>query len=298
VRAAFLLPCCFAAILQAEVPAADLAGMLPKLPGWSAPQAPKRFGPDNLYEHINGAADGFLECDFRELVTQVYEAGASRSLTVEIYRHADPDAAYGIYSQERPAEGRFLAIGGEGYHEQGILNFVKGACYVKLSAFGLGDPDREPLERTARAIAERIPGGSGLPALLLAFPRDGQVAGSQRYLRRNILGYPFLEYAFTIQYKQDGKTVSLWIFAPPAAAQSGDMLAKYLRVHGLAEPVKPGQPVTLVDKHHGSVSLLLSGGHLLAAVGGEPRAHGALLERLRTGLAPKAGSGPAPSPGR
>lgn len=273
--------------LLAQVPAPDPAALLPGLPGWATPKAPARYGPDNLYEYINGAADGFLDCDFHELVTQVYEAAGSKSLTVEIYRHADPDTAYGMYSQERPAVGRFLAIGAEGYHEPGILNFVKGACYVKLSAFGLGDQDREPLERCGRAIAEKITGPAGLPLLLQAFPKEGQVAGSQRYLRRNILGYSFLESAFTATYLRNGKPVSLWLFAPPRTRQSAEMLASYLRAQGRSESGRPGELVKLVDKHHGAVSLLLAGGHLLGAWGGDPLAHPGLLEHLRSGLAPR-----------
>jgi hypothetical protein len=273
--------------LLAQVPALEPAALLPKLQGWDTPKAPGRYGPDNLYEYINGAADGFLDCDFRELLTQVYEAAGGKSLTVEIYRHADPDAAYGMYSQERPAAGRFLSLGAEGYHEQGILNFVKGSCYVKLSAFGLGAQDRQSLEQTARTIAAKIPGPAALPKLLQAFPKSGQVAGSQRYLRRNILGYPFLESAFTASYQQDGKPISLWLFAPSRAAQSAEMLAVYLQAQGRSEPGKPGELIKLTDKHHGPVSLFLVGGHLLGAVGGDSAAHGALIEGLRSGLAAK-----------
>ena len=258
--------------------------MLPRLQGWTTPQAPGRFGPDNLYEYINGAAEGFLECDFQALVTQAYEAPGGKSLTVELYRHADPDAAYGMYSQERPNEGRFLSIGAQGYYESGILNFVKGACYIKLSGFGLADQDRETLQRMARMIADVIPGPEGLPALLKVFPKEGQIVGSQRYLRRNVLGYPNLERAFTADYRLEGKIVSLWIFAPPGVTQSSEMLAKHLRNQGHSDPVKPGQLVTLVDKHHGSVSLLLFENRLLGAVGGDPQRHGVLIERLKAGL--------------
>jgi hypothetical protein len=275
---------CPALLFQIAGPTADPAALLPQLPGWATPRAPGRYGPENLYEYIDGAADGFLECDFQELLTQVYEAQGGGSLTVELYRQADPDAAYGVYSQERPVQGRFLSIGAEGYYEKGILNFLKGTWYVKLSAFGLGELDREQLEHAAKAIAGRITGPAGLPAQLRAFPKEGQVPGSQRYLRRNVLGYPFLQCAFTTEYKLAGQSTSLWIFAPPGATQAGEMLAGYLRSQGRAAPERRGHPVTLVDQHHGTVSLLLSGTILLGAVGGDRRTHEALLERLRAGL--------------
>lgn len=286
-RPAYLVPFCAFALVQGAAPAPDAAALLPALQGWTTPEAPRRFGPENLYEHINGAADGFLDCDFQELVTQVYEAPGGRSLTVELYRHADPDAAFGMYSQERPAAGTFLSIGAEGYHETGILNFLKGAWYVKLSGFGLGTRDREPLESAARAIAARIPGPAALPGLLRAFPKEGMMAGSLRHFRRNVLGYAFLERGFSAEYFRDGKRVSLWVFAPSSPARGREMMVKYLQAVGRPAPTGPAQAVSFTDPHHGPVSLLLSGPHLVAAVGGDASQHGRMLEGLRAGLGPR-----------
>lgn len=281
-RPARLLPLCFSALL---LQAQDPGTLLPVLRGWFTLAEATRYLPEDLYEFIDGAADGFLECDFRELVFQSYHGLGGSNLAVEIYRHADPDAAFGIYSQERSAASRVLRIGAEGYHEPGILNFVKGPFYVKLNGYKLGRRDPAILERAARLIAARIPGPARLPALLKAFPEEGRVAGSTRYLRRNALGYLFLASAFTADYRREGQAASLWIFAPEGAGEARAMLAAYLGAQGRPDGPPPEGPVSLVDLHHGPVSLDLVGNRLLGVVGGDAATRAALLEGLRKGLA-------------
>jgi hypothetical protein len=262
----------------------SLAEPLPLLPGWTAKEAPRLYAPEDLYEYINGAADGFVDADFRELISAQYEAPGGRSLTVDIYRHADPSCAFGIYSQERPRQGPFLPLGVQGYYERGILNFIKGDMYVKLTAFGLGEEDRQQLLGVAAAMAARIPGETRMPKLLQAFPAEGKVSGSERYLRRNVLGYPFLERAFTADYVIGGKKLSAFILAPGDDARARSMLADYLKSQGAQEVPKPGTPLTLQDKHHGTLTILRSGAHLVvilgeAAPGAEP-----LLEKVLKAL--------------
>ena len=268
----------------APKPAPDLAGVLPALKGWTASGLPLRYTPETLYEYIDGAADGFIDADFRDLVSQQYEAPGGRSLTVDLFRHADADSAFGMYSQERPARGPFLAVGAQGYHERGILNFWKGDCYVKLAAFGLGDGDREGLLAVASAVAARIPGEGGMPRLLGAFPEAGKVAGSERFLRRNVLGYPFLERAFTAQYLVKGKELAAFILASGDAARAGAMLAEYQKVQGIAGAPEPGTRIAFQDRHHGALVAIWSGPYLVVVAGDPAAGAEVLLEGVRKGL--------------
>ncbi|MBI4912400.1 MAG: hypothetical protein HY823_06660 [Acidobacteria bacterium] len=263
------------------LPPPQLAALLPALEGWATREAPRRFTPDNLFEHINGAADGFLECEFRELAAQVYEGPGGGSLTVEIYRHADPDCAYGIYSQERSREAHFLPIAAEGYHEPGILNFLKGDCYVKLAGFKLGAGDRALLTRLAEQVASRIPGRTSLPALLKAFPAGGKVPGSERFIPRNVLGYPFLDRGFTAEYLLGGKRCTLWILAPGDEARARARLGDYLKSLGRREAPTGEEPLRVQDPHHGALRILRRGAHVLAVVGEAEGAERLLVEASR-----------------
>ena len=263
--------------VTAAAPTAALAspakpeGLIPRLEGWTSKEAPRSYSPDNLYEYIDGAADGFLDCDFQELLLQVYEGRSGRSITLEVYRHADPACAFGIYSQERPAQGPFLALGAQGYYESGILNFVKGDRYVKLSGFGLGAEDREEqLMGAATAVAARLPGDTSLPRLLKAFPAPGKVPHSEKYLRRNVLGYPFLECAYAADYTLAGKKLGAYILDPGGEAQARSMLAGYLKSQGRMELPGSGLPIAVQDPHHGPLTLLLARRFLIVAVGSAP----------------------------
>jgi hypothetical protein len=276
----WLLPVA-AALAVAPVAAQDLAKSLPEVEGWSHRDPLARYTPQTLYEYINGAADGFLDCGFRELVSQIYRSKGDVSVTVEVYLHEDPVTAFGIYSQERPTAGDFLAIGGQGYYEKGTLNFFKGSTYVKLSGFQLGAEDRNLLVRFARATAERIPGEAKLPAILLAFPPEGKVPGTERFILKDFLGYPFLGSAFVADYKVQGREFKVWAMAAPTEDKAKGMLAQYLKAQGASGDPVPGKVATLTDKFNGPLSFLWLGKQVLGVVGGEPAVHGALLERFR-----------------
>ncbi|MFH1574022.1 MAG: DUF6599 family protein, partial [Acidobacteriota bacterium] len=82
----------------------QLASLLPgnnAVAGWSAADQPRFFGPGDLWEYINGAADGYLTYGFRQVVTAEYSHSETQSQAViDIYRMQDPRNAFGIYTQE------------------------------------------------------------------------------------------------------------------------------------------------------------------------------------------------------
>jgi hypothetical protein len=265
------------------VPADLVPSPLP-LSGWATKEAPRRYTPENLYEYIDGAAEAFIDADFRDLISQEYEAPGGRSLTVDLYRHADAACAFGIYSQERPRQGPFLSLGVQGYYERGILNFVKGDTYVKLAAFGLGDTDRQQLLDAATAVAARIKGETRMPKLFQAFPAEGKVVGSERYLRRNVLGYPFLERAFVTDYWIGGKKLSLFILAPGDEAGAKAVMTAFVKSQGTPEVPAPGTPLTLQDMHHGTLTILRSGTHVVVLLGDAGPESRLLLQKVQKSL--------------
>jgi len=58
------------------------------------------FGPENLWDFINGAADTYLAYGFVDLHVAEYKKGKN-VIKIEIYRHSDKIMAFGIYSTER-----------------------------------------------------------------------------------------------------------------------------------------------------------------------------------------------------
>ena len=149
--------------------------LFPEIEGFTKKGKIETYTPDTLFEYINGAADLFLSYDFKQLYTLGYEKGEESSLTIDIYRHEDSANCFGIYSQEKPDEGKFLKLGAQGYYEEGILNFFKGPFYVKISSFDLGKDDYSLLFSVARSIGGIIKSGGEFPEELKFFPEKGKV---------------------------------------------------------------------------------------------------------------------------
>ena len=152
----------------------------PEMSGWDQPEKPQLYSPETLYECIDGAADLYLSYEFQELSVAEYANVQKASVTVEIYRHATPTQAFGIYSQERLADAKLLDIGAEGYQEPTVLNFVTGAYYVKINGYETGAEDERTLLAFGRKMEEVL--GGKPPSPISSPPFRGKDSSS---IRRN-----------------------------------------------------------------------------------------------------------------
>jgi len=109
----------------------------PRFPGWTFSPSETVYVPDNLWDLIDGAADVYLEYNFVDLHLGTYAKGENTEIRVEIYRHATPADAFGMYAQERNPKHSFMSIGVQAYREEGILNFLTGTYYVKITTVRL-----------------------------------------------------------------------------------------------------------------------------------------------------------------
>jgi hypothetical protein len=230
---------------QSRQGSAELAALLPKLPAWTPTEAPRSYFPDNLFEYIDGAAESYLGYDFRELlVADLEKKGTAATLTLEIYDMGLPVNAFGIFAAERYPENKPVALGELGYIEGEALNFLAGRFYVKLLAFGLGDATEATLTEAGAKVAGAVKGGGGLPALVRAFPKDNLVARSEKYIKKNFMGYEFLHDGYVATYKSDGREMEGFFIDGGTAEAAEEMLAKLvtaLKTGGQSvETIAPG----------------------------------------------------------
>jgi hypothetical protein len=213
---------------QSRQGSADLAALLPKLAAWTPSEAPRSFFPDNLFEYIDGAAESYLGYDFRELlVADLEKKGTGATLTLEIYDMGLPVNAFGIFAAERYPENKPVALGEMGYIEGEALNFLAGRFYIKLLAFGLGDVTEATLTEAGTKVARAIKGG-GLPALVGAFPKDNLVPRSEKYVKKNFMGYEFLHDGYVATYKSGGRELEGFFVDGGSATAAEEMLAKLI----------------------------------------------------------------------
>ena len=206
-----------------------VAKLIPKMEGWALSEAPADYRPENLFEYIDGAAESYLGYDFRELVVaQFKREGSEATLTFEAYDMGVPVNAFGIFSAERYPENKAAGIGDAGYLEGESLNFCAGRYYVKLLAFGLGDQTAPSLEAFARKAAEAVPDKPGLPPVLKLFPGDNLVAQSEKFIRKNFMGYDFLHDGFLATYKVEGQEIECFFIDGASEKDAESMLGRLL----------------------------------------------------------------------
>jgi hypothetical protein len=231
--------------------------LLPKLEGWSFSEDPVLYGPESLFEYINGAAEAFIGYDLIDAaVGQYKQPTGTASLTAEVYDMGKPLNAFGIYATERYPESRFLPLGVQGYIEEGTLNFLAGRYYVKLMAYEAGDKTESVLQAAAADILRRIGDPGGFPALLGAFPAEGRLANTEKYILKSFLGLEFLKNGLLAAYKGGAGDYEAFIIDTASEAEAEAMLARYLEKAAAGAAVgKSGRASTFKDRYLENVTV-------------------------------------------
>jgi Family of unknown function (DUF6599) len=261
-----------------------LPSLLPKPGGWEQTEAPALYAPATLFEYIDGAAENYLSYGFMELAVGSYkEAKTGAALTVEIYDMGDDIKAFGIYSSEKYPESHFLAIGNQGYWEEGSLNFIVGRYYVKLLCFDCGVAAEEFLTSVAREIEQKAPDKGRIPPLLGLFSVEGLVPNSERFVLQNVLGYGFLHHGYMASCRAQDQEFELFAIQGKDARDAQSMLTKYLdsqREGGQAvQPTELGYHVR--DRYSGNIYLVQSGNLILGVMKIKDGSEGLGLKYLR-----------------
>jgi len=199
----------FALFLIAAPTTQDLLPASGFLGKWQKSGVARTFHSADLYGHIDGGAELFLEFGFEELVVQDYKSGTDE-LSLELYRMTDPVAARGIYLMKAGAQSsRQLAFPHTFSPFQ--LLFARDRYLVILNNLE-GKEEKEPeMIELAHHLAGRLPETPELKSVP-SLPSDGLVPGSLRLIR----GPYALQSVFTLG---SGDILSL---APGQTAASGD----------------------------------------------------------------------------
>lgn len=156
--------------------------------GWGRDGAVQRFGPGNLWEYINGAAEQYLAHGFQELETARYVKPGGRTVTVDLYRMADRLQAFGIFAAETNPKREPAAIGVAGRLGSDTAEFWSGPYYAKLVVMP-GGPDAKALvSDLARGLASVLGPPGGMPEQISLLPAEGLVPGSIRLVPEDALG--------------------------------------------------------------------------------------------------------------
>jgi hypothetical protein len=253
-----------------------LAGLLPNPKEVGTELAGRlRFYSSDLYEYIDGAADGYNSYDFVALIHQEYKS-KDAEVTVDIYDMGKPLNAFGIYASERSPDYHFAAIGAEGYIDDSVLNFFQGQFYIKLSAFTEKGTAMPLLEAFAQKVSEKIGAGKSMPEVLTFFPAENLVAHSQKFLNKSPLGHDFLGPAVMASYSFGGKETSLLISKAAGAAaakQRVDRLREYFGKSGKVAPEPDFSAGSFrgINQYEGEMVFFSSGPYAILCVAPPPQ---------------------------
>lgn len=266
-----------------------LARLLPPpgaIEGWEMDGDRLIYHADDLWEYIDGAAEGFLAYDVEAVIVQDYANGEGAGLKIEIYDHGTPLMGFGIYSQHRDPGLRFVAVGAEGFADEYSLQCWKGRYFIKINVYEAGDELSGAMMRFAETVTESIPGEATFPPELGAFPPEGLVAKSLTYLTEGVLGRGRFPHAFAGEYDLEGAAGRLYLF-PTGGAAEADALADWYAGEtgaGFEERAAGDAPYrygTGSDPYQGEVSIFTCGSWAGVVTGfeGEPAMRRGIAER-------------------
>jgi len=240
--------------------------VFPDLPAWKSEGKPQVFNKDNLYEHIDGAAEFYLSYGFETLQVASWNYNGAE-LTIEVYDHADPLHAYGIYGIEKSANAETLPVGLEGYGDAATFNFVAGRYYVKMSAM---QPEKVPdfsLKKSAEAFALSLCAKPEYPKLVGIFPKENSIPNSCQFIPSEFMGLGFLGSAIREKFKLSGEEITLFVIEKSDRSEVEQMVLKYISYTGVKAKKPAEGDLILKDPNNGTVFLRWKGNYLLGATG-------------------------------
>lgn len=213
--------------------------------GWTWDGKEAHYDARTVVDYIDGAGEMFLAYGFEQLTVRRFEKADQPPLTVECYRMASAEAAFGVFSFERQGESTGIGQGSE--QGGGLLRFWKGRYFVSIFADGEGAEAESAILHLARLAAAAIREEGEPPRVIGLIPgKDaGLVEASVRYVtshillnrrlfiaRDNVLGLTRETGAVLAQYGRVAGTACLLVVRYPTAraaeAAFGRFMAAYL----------------------------------------------------------------------
>jgi len=216
--------------LASLAPAADLLDCH-VVQGWRQEGAERSYEPDNLFEYMDGNAEGYLIYGMVHMQGVTCKSGDD-SILIDVFEMADADSAYGVFTANLDPTRPIEKIGMGGQVQPRHAMFAKNNYYLELSANP--DTDHTPALRAfTRELEDRIGGRSDPPDALGWFPKEKLV--SLRLIPESVLGVRALKRGYVAQYEQ-GKAFVVMERSAEAAAEvmnklrgrAGDVVADQL----------------------------------------------------------------------
>jgi hypothetical protein len=183
------------------------------VPGWTQAGAPRTYTADNLFEYMDGNAEGYVLYNFREMRGVTCKKG-DVTFVIDVSDMGDADFSYGLFASNRDLRQPAYPAGMGGQIVPRRLIFAKGKYYLEIAADPEGD-HTPALKLWAAALEKAVPGDAAPPASLGWFPTERQQ--SLRLVPESVLGLRILKRGYMAQYDY-GKAFAVIEDSPESAA--------------------------------------------------------------------------------
>jgi hypothetical protein len=257
---------------EAPAPACDLVS------GWSQAGPARSYLSNNLFEYMDGNAEGYLSYGFLKMEGVTCKKG-DVTFTIDLSDFGDPDSAYGMFSSNVDDRQPTQKIGMNGQIVPRRAFFVKGRYFLEIGANPEGDHTPALKEWTA-ALEKVIPGSTTLPAALAWFPTERRQ--SLRLAPGSVLGLRVLKRGYAAQYDY-GKAFVVLEETPQSA---GGVMEQLRKRFGETTPASiADEAFQATDRYLGRLCVFRKGryiaGYAISQDGVDPVALGkALAERV------------------
>jgi hypothetical protein len=217
------------------------------VPGWRQEGPARSFVADNLFDYMDGNAEGYLIYRFVVMRGVTCRSG-DNSILIDISEMADPEFAFGLFMSNRDPRQPLEAIGMRGQVLPRRATFAKDKYYVELAANPAGDHTAS-LRAFVAALEKGMSGRTKPPECLGWFPAEGLVEDSVRLVPQSVLGIRLLTKGYVGQY-EFGKGFLVTEASPEAAVQ---LMTR------LKERFEQTNPVKIADEAFTSTDKYLDG---------------------------------------
>jgi len=238
-----------AAAEEAPVPACNL------VPGWSQAGPDRTYVADNLFEYMDGNAEGYLIYGFLKMQGVTCKKG-DVTFVVDLSDFGDADLAYGMFTSNVDGRQPTQKIGMNGQIVPRRAFFAKGRYFLEIAANPEGDYTAALKEWTG-ALEKLIPGSTDLPPALAWFP-TGQ-RQSLRLVPESVLGLRVLKRGYAAQYDY-GKAFVVLEATPQSAGTVMEQLRK--RFGGTTPAAIADEAFQATDQYLGRLCVFRKGRYI------------------------------------
>ena len=238
------------------------AKLITTIDEWSIKDAPRYFGPDNLYDLINGGSEVYNAYGLKKMVTADYTSDRQKgaTVTVEIYDMGTVLGAFGRFSKflEGKTDPGKAGVGlpdeivAQGIFGGASASFYKGVYLVNLTILD-ESPDatmestkaigEKALPVISNALFEKLPAGDPLPPILAQFPPEHLVQRSQVYVPERLMGEEAFGAGYTARYENGSESWLLFVSEP-----FKDKTALEAAIKNSAQKAEGAEAITVVKE--------------------------------------------------